>query len=60
MGETERDSVRAIQNMLIDAHGAANNRETKIPLRAVADIQLEPQPFAINREKCATCSGYRF
>ncbi|HAT1921670.1 TPA: AcrB/AcrD/AcrF family protein [Legionella pneumophila] len=50
MGETERDSVRAIQNMLIDAHGAANNRETKIPLRAVADIQLEPQPFAINRE----------
>ncbi|MFO2969376.1 efflux RND transporter permease subunit [Legionella pneumophila serogroup 1] len=50
MGETERDSVKAIQNMLIDAHGAANNRETKIPLRAVADIQLEPQPFAINRE----------
>ncbi|HAZ7574581.1 efflux RND transporter permease subunit [Legionella sp. PATHC032] len=50
MGETERDNVKAIQNMLIDAHGAANNQETKIPLRAVADIQLEPQPFAINRE----------
>ncbi|HAT1823462.1 efflux RND transporter permease subunit [Legionella pneumophila] len=50
MGETERDSVKAIQNMLIDAHGAANNQETKIPLRAVAEIQLEPQPFAINRE----------
>ncbi|HGV3262091.1 TPA: efflux RND transporter permease subunit [Legionella pneumophila] len=50
IGETERDSVKAIQNMLIDAHGAANNQETKIPLRAVADIQLEPQPFAINRE----------
>ncbi|HAU0150319.1 TPA: efflux RND transporter permease subunit [Legionella pneumophila] len=50
MDETERDSVKAIQNMLIDAHGAANNQETKIPLRAVAEIQLEPQPFAINRE----------
>lgn len=50
MGETERDSVKAIQNMLIDAHGTANNQETKIPLRAVAEIQLEPQPFAINRE----------
>ncbi|HAT8295619.1 TPA: AcrB/AcrD/AcrF family protein, partial [Legionella pneumophila] len=49
MGEEGRDSMKAIQNMLIDAHGLAN-QETKIPLRAVADIQLEPQPFAINRE----------
>lgn len=49
MGETGRDSIKAIQNMLIDAHGLAN-QETKIPLRAVAEIQLEPQPFAINRE----------
>ncbi|HAT9776975.1 TPA: AcrB/AcrD/AcrF family protein [Legionella pneumophila subsp. pneumophila] len=49
MNEKERDSIKAIQNMLIDAHGTTN-QETKIPLRAVADIQLEPQPFAINRE----------
>lgn len=49
MSETGRDSVKAIQNMLIDAHGA-ENQKTKIPLRAVADIRLEPQPFAINRE----------
>ncbi|MCE0722755.1 efflux RND transporter permease subunit [Legionella resiliens] len=49
MNETGRDSIKAIQNMLIDAHGVAN-QETKIPLRAVADIRLEPQPFAINRE----------
>lgn len=49
MSETGRDSVKAIQNMLIDAHGT-ENQKTKIPLRAVADIRLEPQPFAINRE----------
>ncbi|KTD21237.1 efflux RND transporter permease subunit [Legionella londiniensis] len=49
MSKAERDNVRAIQTMLIDAHGA-QDKETKIPLRAVADIRLEPQPFAINRE----------
>ncbi|HHJ0464969.1 TPA: efflux RND transporter permease subunit [Legionella pneumophila] len=49
MSETGRDSVKAIQNMLIDAHGT-ENQKTKIPLRAVAEIRLEPQPFAINRE----------
>ncbi len=49
MSETGRDSVKAIQNMLIDAHGTADQK-TKIPLRAVAEIRLEPQPFAINRE----------
>lgn len=50
MDETERDNIKAIQNMLIDAHDPAG-KERKIPLRAVADIRLEPQPFAINREK---------
>lgn len=45
-----RDTVKAVQEMLIDAHGAGDKSNAKMPLRAVADITLEPQPFAINRE----------
>lgn len=50
MDSSGRNSVQAIQNMLIDAHGISEKSNTQIPLRAVADIELEPQPFAINRE----------
>lgn len=50
MAATGRDNVKAIQGMLIDAHSAAVNGISKIPLRSVADITLESQPFAINRE----------
>ncbi|ANN96359.1 TPA: efflux RND transporter permease subunit [Legionella pneumophila] len=50
MDKPGRDSVKNIQNMLIDAHGVGQNTITQIPLRAVAEIALEPQPFAINRE----------
>ncbi|HAT6349389.1 TPA: efflux RND transporter permease subunit [Legionella pneumophila] len=50
MEAQERDSVKAIQNMLIDAHGTGENTVNQIPLRAVADISVQPQPFAINRE----------
>jgi Cu/Ag efflux pump CusA len=50
MNAPGRDSVKAIQNMLIDAHGPSDSATAQIPLRAVADIQVEPQPFAINRE----------
>lgn len=45
-----RDSVKAIQNMLIDAHATGESTAVQIPLRAVADIEIQPQPFAINRE----------
>ncbi|KTD71767.1 chemiosmotic efflux system protein A-like protein [Legionella steelei] len=51
MDKPGRDSVKAIQNMLIDAHGVGENSTAQIPLRAVAEIELKPQPFAINREK---------
>lgn len=50
MDAQSRDSVKAIQNMLIDAHGTSDKSTTQIPLRAVADIKVQPEPFAINRE----------
>ncbi|HAU3594276.1 TPA: efflux RND transporter permease subunit, partial [Legionella pneumophila] len=50
MDKPGRDSIKAIQNMLIDAHGQAQDNSGQIPLRAVAEIKVEPQPFAINRE----------
>ncbi|HRD70530.1 MAG TPA: efflux RND transporter permease subunit [Legionella sp.] len=50
MNKPGRDSVEAIQNMLIDAHGQAEGNVSQIPLRAVAEIKVEPQPFAVNRE----------
>ncbi|MCL9682882.1 efflux RND transporter permease subunit [Legionella maioricensis] len=50
MDKSGRDSARAIQNMLIDAHGVGALSNAQILLRAVAEIDLEPQPFAINRE----------
>ncbi len=50
MDKPGRDSVEAIQNMLIDAHGQTEGNVSQIPLRAVAEIKVEPQPFAVNRE----------
>jgi Cu/Ag efflux pump CusA len=50
MEESGRDNIKAIKEMLIDAHGVSEGSNSKIPLRAVANITLEPQPFAINRE----------
>ncbi|KTD23884.1 chemiosmotic efflux system protein A (CzcA) [Legionella lansingensis] len=45
-----RDTVKAVHDMLIDAHGINIQRNEKIPLRAVAQISEEEQPFLINRE----------
>ncbi|KTC66397.1 Cation efflux system protein CzcA (plasmid) [Legionella adelaidensis] len=50
MDKPGRANTKAIQNMLIDAHGQTEESSSKIPLRAVAEIKVEPQPFAINRE----------
>ncbi|MCA0403852.1 MAG: CusA/CzcA family heavy metal efflux RND transporter [Proteobacteria bacterium] len=50
MEKEGRESFKDIQNMLVDAHAPGLNANAKIPLRTVADIHLEPQPFAINRE----------
>lgn len=50
MAESGRDSVRAVQDMLIDAHGSGIENGDKIPLRSVAQISEEVQPFSISRE----------
>ena len=42
-----RDSVHAIRDMLIDLPDSVSS---KIPLRAVADVEVEDQPYQINRE----------
>lgn len=51
MEPSGRDSIKEVQNMLIDAHGLSPAGNTlKIPLRAVAQITEQPQPYSINRE----------
>lgn len=44
--ENSRNSVRAIQEILVDAPSL----NTKVPLRAVANINIENEPYSINRE----------
>ncbi|STX55483.1 Cation efflux system protein CzcA [Legionella beliardensis] len=50
MDKAGRNDIKAIQNMLIDAHSQTENEPGQIPLRAVAEIKVQPEPFAINRE----------
>ncbi|WED43398.1 efflux RND transporter permease subunit [Legionella cardiaca] len=50
LAESGRYSVKAVQDMLIDAHGIVSSQTEKIPLRAVAEISEQEQPFLINRE----------
>ncbi|PJE17684.1 efflux RND transporter permease subunit [Legionella sp.] len=50
MAESGRDTVKAVQDMLVDAHGVGIENGDKIPLRAVAQIVEENQPFSISRE----------
>ena len=45
-----RSSVEAIREVLVDAPGLNPDGKGKIPLREVADIEVEDQPYSINRE----------
>lgn len=45
-----RGSVRAIGDLLVDAPGLDASGTGKLPLREVADISVEDEPYAINRE----------
>ena len=45
-----RNSVEAIREVLVDAPGLNPDGKGKIPLREVADITVEDQPYSINRE----------
>ncbi len=48
LAESARGNVDAIRDILIDVPG--RNDSTKIPLRLIADVQLEERPYFINRE----------
>jgi Cu/Ag efflux pump CusA len=50
LAESGRDSIKAVQDMLIDAHGLSTDGTSKIPLRAVAQVSVQDQPYSINRE----------
>ena len=45
-----RNSVEAIRDLLVDAPGLNPDGRAKIPLREVADIEIEDAPYSINRE----------
>ena len=45
-----RDSVETIRNMLVDAPTPNPGGNVKVPLREVADITVQDEPYAISRE----------
>lgn len=48
--QTARNSVEAIRDLLVDAPGLNPDGKAKIPLREVADVAVQDEPFSINRE----------
>jgi Cu/Ag efflux pump CusA len=47
---SSRQTLEAIRDIPVDAPGLDPAAGTKLPLRLVADIRVEDQPYAINRE----------
>ena len=45
-----RDSVAAIRDLPVDAPGLSPDGRAKIPLREVADVTVQDEPYSINRE----------
>lgn len=50
LSEKDRKDIREIQNILVNAPGFKAHENLKIPLRAIANVTLEDQPYAISRE----------
>ena len=48
--QTARNSVEAIRELLVDAPGINPDGKAKIPLREVADVVVQDEPYSINRE----------
>jgi Cu/Ag efflux pump CusA len=48
--DSARNSVEAIRDILVDAPALNPADGSKLPLRLVADINVEDQPYAISRE----------
>ncbi len=45
-----RETLAAIRDLPLDAPGADNTEGGKVPLRLVADVRVDDQPYAIGRE----------
>ncbi|BBP03053.1 transporter [Sulfuriferula plumbiphila] len=45
-----RNSMEAIRDLLVDAPGLNPDGKAKIPLREVADVEVQDEPYSINRE----------
>lgn len=45
-----RNNVEAIRDLPVDAPGLNPDGKTKIPLREVAEVSVQDEPYAINRE----------
>ena len=45
-----RNNVEAIRDLLVDAPGLNPDGKAKIPLREVAEVSVQDEPYAINRE----------
>lgn len=56
----DRDNIHAIQNMLIDIPATVSEASKKIPLRAIAHVSVQAQPYAINRENVQRVSILSF
>jgi Cu/Ag efflux pump CusA len=48
--QTARNSVEAIRDLLVDAPSLNPDGKAKIPLREVADVEIQDEPYSINRE----------
>ena len=48
--DESRNTVEAIRDILVDAPALNPPEESKIPLRQVADIQVQDEPYSISRE----------
>jgi Cu/Ag efflux pump CusA len=50
LDDAGRNSMEAIRDVLVDAPGLNPDGKAKIPLREIADIAVEDEPYSINRE----------
>jgi len=48
--QTARNNVEAIRDLLVDAPGLNPDGKAKIPLREVAAVAVQDEPYSINRE----------
>ena len=48
--QTARNSVAAIRDLLVDAPSLNPDGKAKIPLREVAEVAVQDEPYSINRE----------